>query len=97
MAKAYRALSKIDHGEGTHPETGRPLGRTFPFGSLVTGLPTEVMKQLWDAGVLEEVDVPDAVLQDATTENDKRNASTAADSPPAASGAEPEVPKAPSE
>jgi hypothetical protein len=65
MAKAYKALSNIDHGEGSDPQTGAPLGKYFAYGELVVGLDSDTMKQLWDAGVLEEVDVPDVLVKDA--------------------------------
>jgi hypothetical protein len=59
MAKAYRALSIIRHGvandEGVETEV-----KVFPYGSIVSGLDTDTMKNLWDAGVLEELEIPDA-------------------------------------
>lgn len=53
MAKQYRALSNIEHGEET--SEGNEITR-FPFGSIVEGLDKDTMKALWDAGVLEEVE-----------------------------------------
>jgi hypothetical protein len=62
--KAYRALSRIEHGVAD--DQGNQVDeKVFPYGSIVSGLSKETMKSLWDAGVLEQVDVPDT--QDNTS------------------------------
>jgi len=57
MAKVYRALSNIEHGEEIEQD-GQIVNQItrIPFGAVVEGLPADVMKNLWDAGVLEEVE-----------------------------------------
>lgn len=56
MAKAYRALSRIQHGEEKNDGQGNIVNELIdiPVGATVTGLPDEVMANLWEAGVLEE-------------------------------------------
>lgn len=61
MAKVYRALSNIRHGVAGEDGAQTEL-REFPYGAVVQGLDTDTMKRLWDAGVLEEVDIPEAVV-----------------------------------
>jgi hypothetical protein len=62
MANAYRALSNIEHGEEKTDKDGNVTNvvKKFEYGQLVTGLDKDIMKNLWDAGVLEQVDVPEA-------------------------------------
>lgn len=61
MAKGYRALSNIQHGEDYQLEDGSVGNRIreFPYGATVTGLDNGTMKSLWDLGVLEEFEVPE--------------------------------------
>lgn len=57
MAK-FRALTNIRHGEVSQDENGQDVHKVheFPAGSIVRGLASKFMKELWDAGVLEQVD-----------------------------------------
>lgn len=72
MAKKYRALSNIEHGEEV--EDGNQITR-FPHGSIVEGLDKDTMKSLWDAGVLEEVeDVPAPTVTKSVTQTPSGNA-----------------------
>ena|SRR6266705_2761188 len=90
MATAFRALSNIDHGEGTDA-AGNPQGKYFKYGELVVGLSTEVMKELWDAGVLEQVEVHEAELQgaiDARTSQASSSPAPSTESTPAAGSPE---------
>jgi hypothetical protein len=52
MAKQFRVVN-------TTIKYGKPDGEIVEFapGDIVTGLSTDQMKELWDAGVLEAVDV----------------------------------------
>lgn len=52
MARQYRAVS-------TSIKAGLADGsvKVFEPGEVVTGLTSEMMRELWDAGVLEQVDV----------------------------------------
>jgi hypothetical protein len=88
MAKQYRALSNIEHGEEV--EDGNQITR-FPFGSIVEGLDKDTMKTLWDAGVLEEVDTTEPVVTKTTVtktvdgkEVDDKKAAADDKTPPAA-------------
>jgi hypothetical protein len=63
MAKQYKAVTLIRHGVGEEQTDGtvRQTGVVvFEPGDVVTGLPKAAMKELWDAGVLEQVEVADA-------------------------------------
>ena len=81
MAKQYRALSNIEHGEDV--EDGNQITR-FPFGSVVEGLPADIMKNLWDAGVLEEVDTAEPVVTRSVTVRPNDPTKGTGDGPPAA-------------
>jgi hypothetical protein len=64
MAKGYKAVTKIIHGQDEKDENGASIPGTarqivFEPGDLVKGLSTEDMKKLWDAGALEESNVAD--------------------------------------
>jgi hypothetical protein len=64
MSKQYRSLSNIQYGEEV--ADGNQITH-FPHGSIVEGLSEKVMKELWDAGVLEEVEsAPPAVTRTVT-------------------------------
>jgi len=55
MAKAYKAITRIQGGrmnKNQEPETFE-----FQPGDVVTGLTKDEMKQLWEAGALDQVDV----------------------------------------
>lgn len=83
MAKQYRALSNIEHGEELEDGSGNQITR-FPYGSIVEGLDKDTMKNLWDAGVLEEVgDVPAPVVTKTVTStpNDPTKGEGAGDPP----------------
>lgn len=54
MAKAYKAVTRIEHGE---TKDGENRTKVFEPGDVVRGLSTEVMKNLWDNGALQAVDV----------------------------------------
>lgn len=66
MAKQYRVV-------GTTIQHGRKDGSKVEFapGDIVTGLTTDEMKSLWEAGVLEEVVVADAPKVAKQTETPK--------------------------
>jgi len=56
VAKAFRAVTRIEHGEAD--EQGNEVRRyVFEPGEIVKGLRKEVMSSLWDAGALEEATV----------------------------------------
>lgn len=56
MAK-YKAVTRIKWSDPTvPPEGGAVEVVTFEQGDVVTGLPKETMKDLWDAGALEKVE-----------------------------------------
>jgi len=91
MAKQYLAVNKIQFGTGGRDERGNPEVKVFEPGQQVVGLSPEQMKELWNAGVLQEFD-PDNVARDhrddeierlkaqiAALEADKQ---AAADNPP---------------
>jgi hypothetical protein len=64
MAKAYRAVTQIQHGfkDGSV--------KVFEPGAVVKGLDKETMKQLWDAGALEEATVLTPLdVEDASAES----------------------------
>lgn len=93
MAKAYRALSNINHGvEKVDSATGESSVEmtVFPYGATVEGLSADVMKNLWDAGVLEEVDTVAPVVTKTVTSSAKPEAKSEGgsggnrDTPPAA-------------
>jgi hypothetical protein len=65
MAKQFRALSNIQHGE--EGGDGSITQYVFPFGSVVEGLDKDTMKSLWDAGVLEEVDTAEPTVTKTVT------------------------------
>jgi hypothetical protein len=72
MAKAYRALSNIQYGEDVVDEaSGQTVNQMthIPHGAKVEGLPGEVMKNLWDAGVLEEVETAEPVVTRTVTQS----------------------------
>jgi hypothetical protein len=50
----FKALSNITHGE--EQEDGTVVETHFPYGAIVEGISKEAMKNLWNAGVLEQVD-----------------------------------------
>lgn len=82
MAKQYRALSNIEHGEEEVGQDGMTSVTThrFPFGSIVEGLDADTMKNLWDAGVLEEVaETPQAATKTVTTSRTSDEDKAAAD------------------
>lgn len=54
MAKAYKAVTRIRHGRAT--DQGAVVTE-FAVGERVTGLSTDEMKSLWNAGALEMVEV----------------------------------------
>jgi hypothetical protein len=54
----YKAIGKIEAG-GEQAGFGEDEGhkkKVFEDGQIVTGLPKETMRQLWDAGALEKVE-----------------------------------------
>jgi hypothetical protein len=71
MPKRYRAVNTIRYGVGEEQADGtvRQTGvKVFEPGDVVSGLPREEMKQLWEAGVLEQEDVPETNKTATTTE-----------------------------
>lgn len=54
MAK-FKAATRIQYGEEKGNGEGVEL-QTFEPGTVVTGLPNEIMKDLWDSGSLVKVD-----------------------------------------
>jgi hypothetical protein len=80
MAKAFRALSNIEHGEekvGSDGQVGVEITR-IPYGAIVEGLDKDTMKNLWDAGVLEEIETSTPTVTRTVTQKppaeDKRTA-----------------------
>jgi hypothetical protein len=53
MAKGWKATTRIEHGR----EDGTRI--IFEPGDLVTDLKKDDMAKLWEAGALEETNVPD--------------------------------------
>ena len=51
MAKAFRAATRIEHGE---EKDGANQLIVFEPGDIVRGLDNETMKHLWEQGALEE-------------------------------------------
>jgi hypothetical protein len=77
----FKALSNIEHGEQL--EDGRVKIHDFPYGSIVEGLPDDVMKNLWDAGVLERVkteETPEATVTIKEKESEAPQTPAAPDS-----------------
>ena len=52
---SYRALSAIKYSDSSDPNAEVVV---IEAGELVEGLPTETMKELWNAGALEKVEDP---------------------------------------
>lgn len=69
MAKAYRAVTEIRHGQQNAGDGSNEL-LIFKAGDVVKGLPNDVMKNLWDAGALEQVDVVE--VDKASTEEEQQ-------------------------
>lgn len=71
MAKQFRALSNIEHGvDHVDAGSGQAVNEIthIPYGAIVEGLDKDTMKNLWDAGVLEEVEsAPPVVTKSVTT------------------------------
>lgn len=88
MAKQYRALSNIEHGEEKIVD-GVSVNEIvrFPHGSVVEGLDKDTMKALWDAGVLEEVDTTEPVVTRTVTPSPSTPSGTSASSTSSTSSA----------
>jgi len=84
MAKAYYAVAPIRHGVGEEQTDGsvrQVKVLTFEVGDKVEGLSNDEMKQLWDAGVLEQRDVKDdKPAADATGETPATGGDTPSES-----------------
>jgi hypothetical protein len=78
MAKVFKAVN-------TTIRAGMEDGsvKVFEAGEIVTGLTSEMMRELWDAGVLEQVDVVTAPpsAPETTQEKSTTEVKTAGDGP----------------
>lgn len=92
MAKAYRAISRIQHGEEVDDGQGNIVNRMhdIPVGAKVEGLPSDIMANLWEAGALEEFEdtAPTATVRDTPrpapqTDSTGDGAANTPDAPPA--------------